>query len=191
MVDTGKFMRKLAFVLFSLIYILCITTSCARHRHRRDNQNSRHIVNRTTEKEKESRRNRDEVTESRTVIPLENEDGVYFIKAIINDVPMKFVFDTGASAISMSMTEAAFLIKQGTLTEDDLRGVVNFQDAEGELSEGQMVRLRTVQLGDKVIYNVDASIVPNQNAPLLLGQSVLQQFGRFSIDNKQHVLILE
>jgi aspartyl protease family protein len=104
---------------------------------------------------------------------------------------MKFIFDTGASSISMSETEAAFLYKQGTLTEEDFQGKVNFQDAKGEVTQGLVVKLRKVQVGDRILRNIEASIVPNQNAPLLLGQSVLQKFGRLSIDDRNKQLIIE
>lgn len=40
-----------------------------------------------------------------------------------------------------------------------------------------------VQLG-----NVKASVVRNQKAPLLLGQSVLGRLGKIEIDNSKHVL---
>jgi aspartyl protease family protein len=126
-----------------------------------------------------------------TTIPLEDGNGVYYISANINDVLMKFIFDTGASSISISETEAAFLYKQGTLTKEDFQGMVNFQDAKGEVTQGMVVKLRKVEVGGFVLKNVDASIVPNQNAPLLLGQSVLQKFGKLSIDNRNKQLIIE
>lgn len=184
----GKLFLKLVFVSLSVVTILTSATSC---RHRR----SRSHIERT---ERRTDSDKDLRAESRnfgrgnaSIVPLERGDGVYYLTAKINDVPMKFIFDTGASSISMSQTEAAFLYKQGTLTESDFKGVVNFQDAQGEVSQGMAVKLRKVEIGNRVLHNVEASIVPNQNAPLLLGQTVLQKFGRFSIDNRNHQLILE
>ena len=173
---------RLVFVFLSLVITCTSLTSC---RHRRDRSTR---MDRKTEKNTDVRENNPSRV---TTIPLEDGNGVYYITAKINDVPMKFIFDTGASSISISETEAAFLYKQGTLTEEDFQGVVNFQDAKGEVTQGMVVKLRKVEVGNFLLKNVYASIVPNQNAPLLLGQSVLQQFGKISIDNRNKQLIIE
>ena len=172
---------RLVFVFLSIVVTSTSVTSC---RHRRD-RGSR-VTNRV-----ERHDQTDNHSGRASIIPLESADGVYYITAKVNDIPMKFIFDTGASSISMSETEAAFLYKQGTLTEEDFQGKVNFQDAKGEVTQGLVVKLRKVQIGDRVLNNVEASIVPNQSAPLLLGQSVLQKFGKLSIDNRNKQLIIE
>ncbi|MDY0278803.1 MAG: retropepsin-like aspartic protease [Acholeplasma sp.] len=109
----------------------------------------------------------------------------------INGVKMYFIFDTGASIISISETEANFLFKQGNLTRDDIKGTALFFDAKGEISEGTTIVLRTVQIGDKILTNIDASVVHNLNAPLLFGQSALEKFGKISIDNTKGEVTFE
>lgn len=178
----GRLYLKLVFVFLSILIASTSVTSC---RHRRDRGTR---VQKRIERNTESGNNN---SNRATIIPLEDGNGVYFITAKINDVPMKFIFDTGASSISMSETEAAFLYKQGTLTREDFKGTVNFQDAKGEVTQGMVVKLRKVQIGNRELNNVEASIVPNQDAPLLLGQSVLQKFGKLSIDNINKKLIIE
>ena len=91
---------------------------------------------------------------------------------------MEFIFDTGASDITMSMTEALFLYKQGTLTDEDFVGTQQYQIANGNVEEGTVIKLKTVEIGNRKLYNVQASIVHNLQAPLLLGQSALNKFGK-------------
>ena len=129
--------------------------------------------------------------ESPNVIKLTEKGGVYYIPASINGVPMDFVFDTGASVISISETEAIFLAKQGLLAEEDILGETRFSVATGEISEGTLINLREVKIGNKTLNNVKASVVHNLEAPLLLGQSALKQFGKVTIDYNKGVLILE
>ncbi len=116
------------------------------------------------------------------VIKMRKESGIYLVPTKINGVSMEFIFDTGASIISISQTEALFLYKQGKLVKEDFLGEVNFTDANGDISEGQIVNLKTVEIGNKTLNNVQASIVNNLKAPLLLGQSALSLFGKISID---------
>ena len=124
------------------------------------------------------------------VIRMREEGGVYVIPVKINGVPMDFIFDTGASYISISLTEANFLYKSGSLKDEDIVSTVDFQDAEGEISEGTIIKLRTVQLGSKTLYNVEASVVHNQRAPLLMGQSAISKFGKVTIDNANGTITL-
>ncbi len=127
----------------------------------------------------------------KTLVKMVAENGVYKIPIEINGSKMNFIFDTGASIISISATEAMFLYKQGTLKEEDFIGNVNFQDATGAISEGTIIKLHTVKIGNKVLNDVKASIVHNNSAPLLFGQSALAKFGKVSIDYDRNEITFE
>ncbi|MEX2568552.1 MAG: retropepsin-like aspartic protease, partial [Cyclobacteriaceae bacterium] len=64
------------------------------------------------------------------------QGGVYYVPCKINGVEMQFIFDTGASDIIMSATEASFLYKQGTLTDTDFIGTQQYRIANGDVEEG-------------------------------------------------------
>lgn len=164
--------------------------SCTYRPHRDPYRNSNQNLE-SNETTHQRRDHSEKLDVSRHIIPLSNESGVYFLYAEVNEVPMKFIFDTGASTISMSLTEAQFLYKQSLLTDEDFKGTVNFQDANGCISEGLIVNLKKVKIGDVVLRDVSASIVGNQEAPLLLGQSALKRLGRISIDYQANQLIIE
>lgn len=133
----------------------------------------------------------EEVETSQTIIDMEEANGVKFVWIEINGVRLKFIFDTGASDIFISPAEAKVLVRQGTLEKEDFLGIQNFQDATGGISEGVIVNLKSVKIGDKILYNVKASISDNENSPLLLGQSALERFGRIEIDNVHQRIILK
>jgi aspartyl protease family protein len=131
------------------------------------------------------------ITSGKTFVKMSKENGVYKIPVEINGSNMNFIFDTGASIISISTTEAMFLYKQGTLKEEDFLGNVNFQDATGAISEGTIIKLKTVKIGNKVLKDIKASIVHNNEAPLLFGQSALAKFGKVSIDYDKNEITFE
>ena len=131
------------------------------------------------------------VSADKTILKMEKIAGVYQIPTEINGIPMYFIFDTGASMISISQTEANFLYKQGKLTEEDILGKANFTDANGDISEGTIINLKTVKLGNRELNNVQASVVNNLDAPLLMGQSALENFGKISIDYQKGEITLE
>ena len=117
-----------------------------------------------------------------TTVRMRNANGVYYIPITVDGIDMEFVFDTGASAISISSVEAALLLKQGELTRDDVLGQQQMVDATGRISVGAVVNLKTVTIGEVTLRNVEATVVDNIGAPLLLGQSALSKFGKISID---------
>jgi clan AA aspartic protease (TIGR02281 family) len=121
-------------------------------------------------------------------IPFTKEDGICKVKCNINGLPLHFVFDTGASTVSLSMVEATFMMKNDFLSEKDVIGSQHFLDANGNVSVGTVINLRKVDFGGLELTNVRASVVRNQKAPLLLGQSVLGRLGKIEIDNSKHVL---
>lgn len=126
----------------------------------------------------------------RTEIPFIPEGGCATIKCTINNLPLSFIFDTGASIVSLSQTEANFMLKNGYLSKKDMIGTGRFTDANGDVSEGTVLNLREVDFGGLKLNNVRASVVRNQKAPLLLGQTVLGRLGKIEIDNKNQKLII-
>ena len=125
------------------------------------------------------------------ILKMREERGTYYVPITINGIPMEFIFDTGASIISISAAEAIFLMRQGKLLESDILGTSYFSDATGTISEGTRINLREVQIGNKKLTNVEASVVHNMEAPLLLGQSALNRFGKVTIDYRNNQLTLE
>lgn len=130
-------------------------------------------------------------TTKTTEVPFTKEGGVCKVKCSINNLPLHFIFDTGASSVSISNTEASFMFKNGYLSEKDVIGSSQFVDANGDVSVGTVIILRKVNFGGLELKNVHASVVGNQKAPLLLGQSVLSRLGKIEIDNVGKKLIIK
>lgn len=123
-------------------------------------------------------------------VPFTHEGGVTKVKCRINDLPLHFVFDTGASDVSISTVEATFMLKNGYLSEKDIIGQQTYMTADGSISAGTTIVLRKVIFGDLELDDIKASVVNSQKAPLLLGQTVLQRLGKIEIDNSRNVLVV-
>ncbi len=121
-------------------------------------------------------------------IPYTKEGGVTKVKCEINGLPLHFVFDTGASDVTISAVEASFMFKNDYLSRHDVIGSQRYMDANGDVSEGTVINLKTVSFGGLELNNIRASVVHSQRAPLLLGQTVLQKLGKIEIDNTRQLL---
>ena len=121
-------------------------------------------------------------------VPFTAANGVTKVNCTINGLPLNFVFDTGASDVTISQVEANFMFKNGYLSEKDIVGKQHYQTADGNISVGTVINLNSINFGGLSLNNIRASVVQSQNAPLLLGQSVLQHLGKIEIDNSQRIL---
>ena len=121
-------------------------------------------------------------------VPFTAVNGVTKVDCSINGLPLNFVFDTGASDVSLSQVEANFMFKNGYLNSKDVIGKQRYQTADGNISEGTVVNLRQINFGGLELKDIRASVVRSQSAPLLLGQSILQRLGKIEIDNTKRVL---
>ena len=120
-----------------------------------------------------------------------HKGGTFEIPCDINGLALQMIFDTGASDVTISSVEANFMFKNGYLSEKDIKGKRYYQIANGLQSEGTVITLHEVKIGDAILRNVDASVVKNQQAPLLLGQSAMERFGTITIDNQNNKLIIK
>ena len=172
-------MQKNKLYLF-LCLLLCVAftiASCAHKSGRDDNRNRPTALEKSQSNERRERK-----VGGHTKVNMRKEGGVYLVPITVNGLNLDFIFDTGASSISLSSAEALVMLRQGQITQDDIVGQQQFQDATGGVSVGTIVLLRTVQIGDITLENVEATIVDNIQAPLLLGQTALAKFGKVTID---------
>lgn len=114
--------------------------------------------------------------------------GLYTVPCEVNGLRLRFILDTGASTVSLSLTEANFMYKNGYLSDEDFLGTSKTLIASGEVQENYVVNLKQVKVGTKTLNNIQAIVSKGLSAPLLLGQSVLSQLGEWSIRSNYLVL---
>lgn len=106
-----------------------------------------------------------------TTIVLSAGSGGHFTgSASINGRPVRFIIDTGASAIAMSQSVAD---RVGVRWHDAPRSTA--QTANGPVPV-HLVRLQQVRVGDVLVRDVEAVVIPAQLDEVLLGNSFLSRF---------------
>ena len=129
-----------------------------------------------------------EYTEKVVEVPFTRHGGVTQVKCIVNGLPLHFIFDTGAADVTISRVEATFMFKNEYLSANDVIGKARYMDANGDISIGTVLNIKKITFGGLDLENVRASVVESNNAPLLLGQSVLNRLGKIEIDYDRSVL---
>lgn len=123
-------------------------------------------------------------------IPLESSGGVYMLPVRINDaVTIPFVIDSGASEVAIPADVFLVLSRSGTVSQTDSLGTRTYTMANGTTQSSERFRLRKLMVGNHVVTDVVANVIPVNGDPLL-GQSFLSRLPAWSIDNARHTLVL-
>jgi clan AA aspartic protease (TIGR02281 family) len=124
-------------------------------------------------------------------VAMTRKSGNLWVPAKINNVvTIDFVIDSGASDITLPRDVYLTLIRSGTLTKANYIGGANFGIADGSEVKGLKFKLASLQVGNQVLNDVVASVMPSDSATPLLGLSFLSRFQSWSIDNKSGTLKL-
>lgn len=123
-------------------------------------------------------------------IEMTKSGGVYHVPCVVNNIPMQFIFDTGASGILLSKEAVQMMAAKGAFAADDIVGMSQSQIANGDIVEGVVIKLRSFAIGGVWVKNLTAQVSLSLNAPLLLGTDVLERFGSLSVDYHNNLLLL-
>jgi clan AA aspartic protease (TIGR02281 family) len=130
------------------------------------------------------------VSQSVTIPMKLSGSGTYEVPCKINELKLNLIFDTGASDITISKTEAEFMLKNDYLSKNDITGTSSYMIANGDIEIGTTIIFRKVDFGGLILRNVKATVIDNKNAPLLFGQSALSKYGKILIDNEKKIITI-
>jgi predicted aspartyl protease len=119
-------------------------------------------------------------------IPYEEFGGVKFIPVKLNGITMNMIYDTGCSGLHISLNEVQTLAKNGKLDAGDILEASYSMIADGSIVENGTINIKRIEIGGEdgiVLENIQASVELNQDAPVLLGNAVLDEFASVEVDN--------
>ena len=123
-------------------------------------------------------------------VALGTSGGIYTVTGEINrSVSAQFLVDPGAGVVVIPLSLLRNLVRNGTVTDNDVIGIGTAQLADSSLYLTARVRLRELRIGNAAVADVTAAVSPALSQPLL-GQSFLNRFAAVTFDNRRHVLIL-
>ena len=98
-----------------------------------------------------------------------NANGHFISSGSINGAPVKFLVDTGATLVAISLQEARRI---GINYLKGERGLVNTANGAAEV---YLVKFDTVKIGDLTLNNVDGMVINSDMPYALLGMSFLSR----------------
>jgi clan AA aspartic protease (TIGR02281 family) len=112
------------------------------------------------------------------------------VPGLLNEaVETDFIVDSGASVVAIPENVIQALRSSGKLAEADFTGVQNVKIANGAVIQSKTFTLRSLSVNGRFLPKIRAAVVPTGSTPLL-GQSFLERFSSWSIDNERYALLL-
>jgi aspartyl protease family protein len=95
-------------------------------------------------------------------------DGHYYLEGAVNDVPVRFLVDTGASYVTLGTREAA----QARMPD----GMPAFFETANGRVEGRLVKRQKIRAACLEVDDVTVAVSPGLGEVALLGQNFLRRF---------------
>jgi aspartyl protease family protein len=111
------------------------------------------------------------------------DDGHFYIDLTINNKPVRFMIDTGASDIVLSAIDA----RRIGIDMNNLSFNKRYQTANGSIF-GAGVVLREIKISDIILNNIPASVNDSNMGTSLLGMSFLKRFKKYEFYQDSLVL---
>jgi aspartyl protease family protein len=103
-------------------------------------------------------------------IPKNQRDGQFWADATVNSGYVRFLIDTGASAVALTKSDA----QKAGLRLNELKYNIPIRTAGGR-NMAARVQLKSIAVGSITLRNIDALVVPEGLETSLLGMSYLGQ----------------
>lgn len=130
--------------------------------------------------------------DSTITIPLETDDsGMFYVTAKLNDVPIRFILDTGCSTMLISNRDAEFLLHHKIVSQNNIIGNVQSVCANGSIDTNTNININKVDFNGIILEDIPCMVSNSPNTPLLLGQAVLSKLGKVTIDYDNNLLIID
>lgn len=138
-----------------------------------------------------------ELSTEKVCVPFKRTAGeLAEIQVSLNGVPFNMWWDTGATMTCISALELQKLAKEGKIELDDYQGSILTKIADGSTSEALVFNIKEIYIPGTdnqylVLRDIDAAVSASANAPLLIGQNVIQNLPKHTFDEAKGLIIFD
>ena len=118
-----------------------------------------------------------------TRVPL-GADGHFWVEAVVNGEPRRFLVDTGATLTAISTETAA----RASVSPRALRSPVLMRTANGTV-RAELATIAELRFGNIVARDLDAVIAPNLGETNVLGMNLLRRLASWRVEGRTLILV--
>ncbi|MCK9203248.1 MAG: OmpA family protein [Bacteroidales bacterium] len=128
--------------------------------------------------------------EENNVAVTTTKEGYLLGTSYINGITTEFAYNPKEKEVYISPQVALTLLKDGIIDKSNFEGDVSKIIGEGEIAEKAVITLKEVRIGKNTIKDMKVTVNKKVQS-LQFGEKTLKEFGNFSIDSKNGLIIFE
>ena len=105
-------------------------------------------------------------------------DGLFYVTALVNGTPVRFLFDTGANMVVLTRDDA---LRVGLAPGSSNAGDGDTMETAGGAAQIDRVTLSHIDVAGRRLSNVDAAVASRGLKVSLLGQNLLSRLGPLTL----------
>jgi len=122
---------------------------------------------------------------------IENADETYLFEAIINGHKQEITLGEGGPGLSFSTEQALKLLKDGSIGKTDFAGDPEKILANSTIVDKAAFNVAEINIANKSAFDLEAQVFQKQKVGILMSESVLKKFGKYTIDKSKKQIIFQ
>ncbi len=122
---------------------------------------------------------------------IENADQTMTFAAVLNGINVDITLGEGGPGLSLSTEMALKLLREGAIGKSDFAGDPEKVLANSSVMDKAILNLAEIAIANKSAFDLEASVLQKQKVDVLMSESVLKKFGKFTIDKEKKQIIFQ
>ena len=124
-------------------------------------------------------------------IPVEVQENIVYGTCYINSKTSRFMIENGVEKLTISYDQAMKFLKEAIIKVGDFELVEKaIVPEDGTIIDKSVVYLNTLQIGDKMLENVEMKVIKGQKEPIVIGSKTFEEeFGAYTVNSGEGKLI--
>jgi len=122
---------------------------------------------------------------------LENQDQSRVFAAVINGYNLEITLSEESPGLSFSVEQVLKLLKDGAIGKTDFAGDANKILGNNTVADKAVFNVAEINIANKSAFDLEATVLQKQKPGVMMSESVLKRFGKYTIDKDKKQIIFQ
>jgi peptidoglycan-associated lipoprotein len=122
---------------------------------------------------------------------IENADKSIIFPAVVNGFNLEITLGEEGTGLSFSTDQALKLLKDGAIGKTDFAGDAEKTLANSSVADKAVFNVAEISIANKSAFDLEATVFQKQKPGVLMSESVLKKFGKYTIDKDKKQIVFQ
>jgi peptidoglycan-associated lipoprotein len=120
-----------------------------------------------------------------------NGDGTITFSAVVNGYTTQITLSDEGPGLSFSVDETLKMLKSGSIGRTDFEGDAEKILGNNSVADKSIFNVGEINIATKSAFELEATVLQKQKAPILMSEKILKKFGSYSIDKDRQQIVFK